>query len=105
MQIGRSVSPWTRVMALASSSASSVSGTPMLMSSMVAPPVTCSATSCSMRDRSPARSFSANSRRPVGLIRSPIRQNGWSGPMTTSRVAEETTVCMTAPERKSSRGQ
>ena len=30
-----------------------------------------------------ARSSSANALRPVGLIRSPITQNGWSWPMTT----------------------
>jgi len=34
-------------------------------------------------ERSPLRSASANVLRPVGLMRSPMMQNGWSGPMTT----------------------
>ena len=34
-------------------------------------------------DRSPPRSSSANVLRPVGLMRSPMTQNGWSWPMTT----------------------
>ena len=92
MQIGLSVSCWTIVMALASRSASSVSGTPMLMSSTSAPPSTCALTSRSMADRSPARSWSWKIRRPVGLIRSPIRQKRVSWPMTTCWVAERRTV-------------
>jgi hypothetical protein len=63
----------------------------------MAPPATCSATSISMRDRSPARSCSWNFDRPVGLMRSPMTQNGSSGPMVTVRVAEEMTVCTLAP--------
>ncbi len=74
MQIGLSVSCCTSVMALASSSGSSVIGTPMLTSSTSAPPSTCAMTSRSIADRSPARSCSWKMRRPVGLIRSPIRQ-------------------------------
>ena len=75
---------WTSLIALASSSGSSVSGTPMLTSSTSAPPSTCALTSRSIADRSPARSCSWKIRRPVGLIRSPMMQNGWSWPMTTS---------------------
>ena len=75
MQIGRSVSDCTIWIALASSSGSSVSGTPMLMSSTSAPPSTCALTSRSIAEKSPARSCSWKIRRPVGLIRSPMRQN------------------------------
>ena len=79
MQIGRSVSSWTIWIALASSSGSSVSGTPMLMSSTSAPPSTCALTSRSMAEKSPARSCSWKMRRPVGLIRSPMMANGCRG--------------------------
>ena len=96
MQSGRSVSSCTIVTAFASSSASSASGTPMLTSSIVAPPATCCSTSTAMRERSPRRSCSAKILRPVGFRRSPMRQNGWSPPMTTSRVADRTTVCFTS---------
>ena len=92
MQIGRSVSSCTIVIALASSSGSSVSGTPMLTSRTSAPPSTCALTSRSIADRSPARSCSWKIRRPVGLIRSPMRQNRRPWPMTTSLVAERSTV-------------
>ncbi len=84
MQIGRSVSSWIIVIALASSSASSVSGTPMLQSSTSAPPSTWALTSRSIAERSPARSWSWKIRRPVGLIRSPISTKGRSWPRTTS---------------------
>ena len=92
MQIGLSLSCWTMVIAFASSSASSVSGTPMLMSSTSAPPSTCAFTSRSIAERSPARSCSWKMRRPVGLIRSPIRQKRVSWPITTCWVAERRTV-------------
>ena len=92
MQIGLSVSAWTITIALASRSASSVSGTPMLMSSTSAPPSTWALTSRSIADRSPARSCSWKMRRPVGLMRSPIRQKRVSCPMTTCWVAERSTV-------------
>ena len=48
MHIGRSVSAWISLIAVASRSASSVSGTPMLTSSTCAPPSTCAATSRSI---------------------------------------------------------
>ena len=85
MQIGRSASSCTIVIALASSSGSSVSGTPMLMSRTSAPPSTCALTSRSIAEKSPARSCSWKIRRPVGLIRSPIRVKRVSWPMTCSR--------------------
>ncbi len=88
MQIGRSVSSWTMVIARRSRSGSSVSGTPMLTSSTIAPPATWAATSRSIADRSPARSCCWKIFRPVGLIRSPMMQNGMSWPSVTSRVAE-----------------
>ncbi len=87
MQIGRSVSDCTIWIALASSSASSVSGTPMLMSSTSAPPSTWAFTSRSIADRSPARSCSWKMRRPVGLMRSPMMQKRCPWPSTTSLVA------------------
>ncbi len=64
----------------------------MFTSSTMAPPATCWATSVSTRDRSPARSSSWNALRPVGLIRSPMMQNGWPGPITACPAAEERTV-------------
>ena len=94
MQSGRSVSDCTSLTAFASSSASSVNGTPMLTSSTMAPPATWAATSVSMADRSPARSCSWNALRPVGLMRSPMMQKGWSSPMMTCLLAERRTVCM-----------
>src|SRR6266516_1600854 len=51
---------------------------------MSAPPSTCCGTS--------AWSWAWNAFRPVGLIRSPITQNGWSGPMTTVLDRDWTTV-------------
>ena len=60
----------------------------MLTSSTIAPPSSCAATSVSMAERSPARSCSWKTLRPVGLIRSPMMQNGWSSPMTTCLLAE-----------------
>ncbi len=65
----------------------------MLTSSSMAPPATCCATSISMRARSPSRSWRWNLGRPVGLIRSPMIANGWSWPIVTVLVAEETIVC------------
>ena len=92
MQIGRSVSDCTSWIALASSSGSSVSGTPMLTSRTSAPPSTWAFTSRSIAERSPARSCSWKIRRPVGLIRSPIRQNRCPWPITTSLVADRRMV-------------
>ncbi|CAB4994267.1 unannotated protein [freshwater metagenome] len=67
----------------------------MFTSSIVAPASTCAMTSRSMAERSPARSCSWKILRPVGLMRSPMMQKGWSGPIVTVFVAELRTVCMT----------
>ena len=93
MTSGRSVSFWISVTACVISSASSASGAPMFTSSSMAPPATWSLTSISTRDRSPLRSCSWKSFRPVGLIRSPMIANGWSSPIRTVLVAEDTMVC------------
>src|SRR5512133_1227224 len=94
MQIGASVAPATvRSMSL-SSSDSSTSGMPALTSSMSAPAVSWATASTATVDRSPPRSSSANVLRPVGLIRSPMTQNGWSWPMTTVLDRDDRVVCM-----------
>src|SRR5205085_9009516 len=77
--------------AFAISPTSSASGSPTLTSSMSAVP-TCCATSVSTCDRSPACSCPWNAFRPVGLIRSPMMQNGCSGPMTTVLDRDRRTV-------------
>src|SRR5690242_10390966 len=77
-----------------SSSASSTSGMPALTSSMSAPASTCASASAVTVDRSPLRSSSAKRLRPVGLMRSPITQNGWSWPMTTVLLRDCRVVCM-----------
>ncbi len=66
---------------LFSSSASSTSGMPALTSSMSAPASIWATASAVTVESSPARSSSANFLRPVGLIRSPMMQNGRSGPI------------------------
>ena len=76
MQIGRSQRPCTIGIALPIRSTSSASGSPTLTSSMSAPPATCWATSTPSCARSPSWSCAWNAFRPVGLIRSPITQNG-----------------------------
>src|SRR5436305_989381 len=82
MTSGRSVSPCTSGIACRISSTSSASGSPTLTSSMSASGICC-ATSTSMRERSPACSSAWNLFRPVGLMRSPMTQNGRCGPITT----------------------
>ena len=59
---------------------------------MWAPASTWAIVSRSTRLKSPAFISSARAFRPVGLMRSPMMTNGRSSPMTTSRVADETTV-------------
>src|ERR1700759_3281365 len=93
MTSGRSVSPWISGTAWRMSSASSASGAPMFTSSSMAPPATCSLTSISTRDRSPARSCCWKIFRPVGLIRSPMLANGSSSPIRTVLVAEDRMGC------------
>ena len=102
-QSGRSVSDWISLTAATISSASSASGAPMFTSRTIAPPATCWATSISTRDRSPRRSCSWKIRRPVGLIRSPMMQNGRPAPITTSLLAERSTVSMADAVRGSGR--
>src|SRR5215218_997520 len=83
MQIGASVVSWTSLSIFDSSSASSTSGMPALTSSTSAPASICALVSTVTVVRSPPRSSSANRLRPVGLIRSPMMQNGCSRPITT----------------------
>src|SRR6476661_1645649 len=97
MQSGMSVRLWTSGIACAISSISSASGSPTFTSSMSAPPSTCCATSMSSCERSPAWSWAWNALRPVGLMRSPITQNGCSGPMTTVLDRDWTTVSTHLP--------
>src|SRR6058998_2188981 len=97
MQSGSSVSPCTSGIACAISPTSSAGGSPTFTSSMSAPPSTCCCTSVSSCERSPAWSWAWNALRPVGLIRSPITQNGWSGPMTTVLDRDWTTVSTHLP--------
>ena len=66
--------------------------TPALTSSMVAPACTCSIASFFTVSKLPSTISAASFLRPVGLMRSPMTQKGWSKPMTTSRVAEATMV-------------
>src|SRR5204863_5074452 len=94
IQIGASVACATARSMSWSSSASSTSGIPALTSSMSAPAVTWASASTVTVDRSPPRSSSANALRPVGLMRSPMTQKGWSWPMTTVLLRDCRVVCM-----------
>src|SRR3954453_12048587 len=57
----------------------------------------CCSTSIPMRDRSPCWSCAWNFLRPVGLIRSPITQNGRPGPITTVLDGDSRTVSNRLP--------
>src|SRR4051794_19932252 len=94
---GRSVRPWISSIAPRISSTSSASGSPTFTSRTSAPPATCSATSSSIWDRSPACSWAWKPLRPVGLIRSPMMQNGLPEPMTTVLDRDWRTVSMLNP--------
>src|SRR3954468_24226652 len=94
MQIGRAVAFWTTCSMFWSSSASSTSGIPALTSSMSAPAAVWAMASALTVDRSPPRSSSAKTLRPVGLMRSPMMQKGWSGPIVTVLDRECRTVSM-----------
>ena len=59
---------------------------------MVAPQAACSSASLMTVSKLPAIISAASFLRPVGLMRSPITQKGWSKPMMISRVAEATIV-------------
>src|SRR6476469_6593531 len=78
MQSGMSVCAWSRRIIWASSSASSTSGMPALTSSMSAPMAICASASSITRSRLPSRNSCAKALRPVGLMRSPMMQNGLS---------------------------
>ena len=71
--------------------------TPALTSSSSAPAATCSSASFFTVSKLPATISAASFLRPVGLMRSPITQNGWSKPITTSLVAEVITVSVMMP--------
>ncbi len=92
MQIGTSTDCWTVQSIVFSSSGSSTSGMPALTSSMSAPASTCATASWVTVDSSPARRSSANFLRPVGLIRSPMMQNGRSRPIVISFDRDRSTV-------------
>src|ERR1700759_5229802 len=94
MQIGRSTAAWTVRSIDLSSSGSSTSGMPALTSSMVGPASAWSSASAVTVERSPLRSCSANALRPVGLMRSPMMQKGWSAPFVTLRERDRSTVSM-----------
>src|SRR5882762_28820 len=97
MHSGTSASDWTSGTAWPISPTSSARGSPTLTSSMSAPPSICCATSVSSCERSPAWSWAWNAFRPVGLIRSPMTQNGCPGPMTTVLDRDWTTVSTHLP--------
>src|SRR5579884_3752281 len=99
MQSGRSVSPCTSGIARPINPTSSASGSPTFTSSMSAPPSTCCTTSTSSCERSPVWSCAWKALRPVGLMRSPITQNGCSGPITTVLDRDRTTVSTRLPLR------
>ena len=67
---------------------------PALTSSTSAPAATWACVSVTTVERSPLRSASANTLRPVGLMRSPMMQNGCWGPMTTVAPRPFRTVSM-----------
>src|SRR5690242_15900696 len=94
MQIGRSQASWTVRSICWSRSASSTSGMPALTSSMSAPASVCAIASAVTVDRSPPRSSSAKTLRPVGLMRSPMMQKGCVGPIVTVLDRECRTVSM-----------
>ena len=97
MQIGTSTACCTVRSIALSSSDSSTSGMPALTSSMSAPVSTCATASWVTVDSSPARRSSANFLRPVGLIRSPMMQNGRSRAIVTVLDRDRSTVCAGEP--------
>src|ERR671928_974513 len=94
MQIGRSVLAWTVLSICWRRAASSTSGMPALTSSMSAPASVWATASFVTVERSPLRSSSAKTLRPVGLMRSPMMQKGCSGPIVTVLDRECRTVSM-----------
>src|SRR6185437_9229739 len=68
------------------------SGIPALTSSIVAPACAWASASAVTVERSPLRSSSANTLRPVGLMRSPMMQKGCSAPIVTLPERDRSTV-------------
>src|SRR5205085_1066762 len=97
MQIGTSTASCTVLSIAWSSSGSSTSGMPAFTSTMSAPACACAIASVVTVDRSPARSCSANVLRPVGLIRSPMMQNGPSELIVMVLDRERRTVFIRLP--------
>src|SRR4051794_27157981 len=97
MQIGASTASWTVRSIACSSSGSSTRGIPALTSSMSAPAATWVWASFVTVERSPPRNSSAKTLRPVGLIRSPMMQNGCAAPMVTVLDRDRSTVSIGFP--------
>src|SRR5919112_3463325 len=96
MHSGMSDVSWISRSIFASSSASSTSGMPAFTSSTSAPASTWAFVSATTVERSSALSSSANRLRPVGLMRSPMMQNGCSAPMTTVFDRDSRTVSISS---------
>src|SRR5260370_31387010 len=92
MQIGRSVTSITALIAATSSAGSSTAGMPALTSSMWAPAAACASASDRTRFITPSFISAASTLRPVGLMRSPMITKGRSPEMTTSRPREDRRV-------------
>src|SRR5437763_1802884 len=97
MQIGTSAASCTVRSIDVNSSGSSTSGMPALTSSMSAPACTCASASLVTVSKLPSRSSSAKVLRPVGLMRSPMMQNGCSAPMVTVLDRDRSTVSIGFP--------
>ena len=82
----------TVLMAVDKIAGSSANGMPAFTSNIVAPASTCATASASTLLKSPSVISVASNLRPVGLMRSPITQNGWSKPIVTSFDAEHNLV-------------
>src|SRR5204863_2109298 len=72
-------------------------GMPALTSSMSAPAWTWDTASVATVENSPPRNCSAKVLRPVGLIRSPMMQNGSSAPIVTVLDRDRSTVSIGVP--------
>src|SRR6202035_3963929 len=94
MQIGRSLTSLTALIAATRSAASSSAGMPALTSSMCAPAAACAMASERTRSIRPSFISAARTLRPVGLMRSPMITKGRSPETTTSRPRELSRVSM-----------
>ena len=95
IESGTSVIDWTSCTVWARIAGSSASGMPALTSSIWAPASTWAIASATTVSKLPDAISAASALRPVGLIRSPITTNGRSKPITTSLVADDSTVSVT----------